>query len=95
VLHYIPATLRAGVFGNYKRFTSDGGLNVISVFVKKPFIPKAPDAETTAQKWISGELFSHYHDWRIEYCTEEIFDCNSSGVPHQHAVNRMIARKIG
>jgi len=24
---------------------------------------------------------------------EEIFDCMSSGVPHQHAVNRLVARK--
>ena len=93
VLHYIPSSLRAEVFENYKTFTSPGGLNVFSVFVKKPFIAKAPDGEATAQKWISGELFSLYHDWRIEYCTEEIFDCNSSGVPHQHSVNRMIARK--
>jgi hypothetical protein len=33
------------------------------------------------------------HDERYEFCTEEIFDCMSSGVPHQHAVNRIIARK--
>ena len=93
VLHYIPPELRAEVFGNYKQFTRPGGLNVFSVFVRKPFIGKAPDSETTAQKWISGELFTHYHDWRIEFCTEQVFDCTSSGVPHQHAVNRMIARR--
>ena len=95
VLHYIPSALRSEIFENYKSFTSPGGLNVFSVFVKKPFIAKAPDGEATAQTWISGELFTHYHDWRIEYCTEEVFDCNSSGVPHQHAVNRMIAMKCG
>ncbi len=74
-------------------YTSPGGLNVFSVFVKKPFIGKAPDAEKTAYKWISGEILTYYHEWKIEYCTEEIFDCMSSGVPHQHAVNRIIARK--
>ena len=95
VLHYIPSALRSEIFENYKAFTSPGGLNVFSVFVAKPFIAKAPDGEATGQKWISGELFTHYHDWRIVYCTEEIFDCNSSGVPHQHAVNRMIAMKCG
>jgi tellurite methyltransferase len=93
VLHCIPEGLRAEVFENYKSFTSPNGLNVFSVFVKKPFIAKAPDSEATAQRWISGELFTYYHDWRIEYCTEEIFDCMSSGVPHQHAVNRIVARK--
>jgi tellurite methyltransferase len=28
----------------------------------------------------------------ILHCNEEIFDCNSSGVPHKHAVNRIIAQ---
>jgi tellurite methyltransferase len=85
VLHHIPRELR----------TAKNGLNVFSVFVKKPFIEKAPDAESTAHAYKSGELFTYYHDWKIEYCTEEIFDCMSGGRPHKHAVNRMIARKIG
>lgn len=94
VLHYISADIRASIFENYKDFTNTGGLNVFSVFVRKPFIARAPDGEPTAQKWISGELFSYYHDWAIEFCTEEIFDCNSSGIPHKHATNRIIAKKV-
>lgn len=35
----------------------------------------------------------YYWDWEILYCTEEIFDCMSSGIPHKHAVNRIIARR--
>ena len=93
VLQYIPQERRKDLFENYRKYTSPGGLNVFSVFVKKPFIEKAPDAEQTSNKWISGELLTYYHDWKIEYCTEDIFDCMSSGVPHQHAVNRIIARK--
>jgi len=92
-LHYIPAELREEIFQNYKEHTSDNGLNVFSVFVKKPFISKAPDGETTSQKWISGELMTYYHDWKIEFSTEDIFDCMSGGIPHKHAVNRIIARK--
>jgi len=94
VLHYIPPHLRKQILENYKIHTNEGGLNVLSVFVKKPFIGKAPDAEETAQTWTSGELFSYYHDWKIEYLTEEIFDCMSGHIPHKHAVNRMIARKL-
>ena len=93
VLQYVPAERRKDLFANYRQFTSPGGLNVFSVFVKKPFLGKAPDAEKTAHKWISGELLTYYHDWKVEFCTEEIFDCMSSGVPHQHAVNRIIARR--
>lgn len=67
---------------------------MLGVFVKKPFIEKAPDSEATAHKWISGELFTYYKDWEIEYCTVEIFNCMSSGVPHKHCIDNMTARKI-
>jgi tellurite methyltransferase len=93
VLQYVPSEQRNDLFANYREHTNAGGLNVFSVFVKKPFVGKAPDAEKTANKWISGELFTYYHDWKIEFCGEEIFDCMSSGVPHQHAVNRIVARR--
>ena len=93
VLQYIPEDLRAEVLANYRHFTNPTGVNALSVFVKKPFIARAPDGERTSHKWISGELLGHYHDWRIEYTTEDIFDCMSSGMPHQHAISRVIARK--
>jgi tellurite methyltransferase len=83
------------LFENYKRFTTDGGLNAFSLFVRKPFIARAPDGDPNTEPWRSGELFTLYHDWRIDYCEERIFDCMSSGVPHQHATNRVIARKEG
>ena len=92
VLQYIPENLRSEILGNYRQFTNSEGINALSVFVSKSFIPRAPDEEQTSHKWISGELLTHFNDWRIEYTTEEIFDCNSSGVPHQHAISRVIAR---
>ena len=94
VLHYIPQELREEIFENYKSHTTKNGLNVFSVFVKKPFIERAPDGESIAYKYRSGQLYTYYHDWEMEYCVEDIFDCMSSGVPHKHAVNRMIARKV-
>lgn len=94
VLQYIPAKKRQAIFDQYKEHTSIDGLNVFSVFVKKPFIEKAPDGEKSAHYWYSGELLNLYRDWKIEYSVEEIFDCMSSGIPHKHAVNRVIARKI-
>lgn len=94
VFHLIPRALRGEVFSHFKERTTDGGLNVFSVFVRKPFIGKAPDSDPGAEPWLSGELLTLYHDWKIEYCTEEIFDCMSGGIPHQHAMSRMIARKV-
>lgn len=93
VLQYVPQEQRQELLANYHEYTCPGGLNAFSVFVKKPFIPEAPDAEETSHRWLSGEVMTYYHNWRIEFCTEEIFDCMSSGIPHRHAVNRMIARK--
>lgn len=68
-------------------------LDVVFSTGVQPFIAGAPDAESTSHSWISGELLNHYQDWRIEFTTEEIFDCMSSGVPHQHAISRVVARK--
>ncbi len=93
-LHYLPPERRAEIFQNYKNFTNKGGINAFSVFVKKPFIEKAPDADPNAYFFKSGEIMTYYWDWEILYCTEEIFDCNSSNIPHKHAVNRIIAKKI-
>jgi tellurite methyltransferase len=93
-LQYIPPDMRAPLLEHYKQNTNTGGLNVLSAFVKKPFIEKAPDAESSAHQWISGELFTHYHDWRLDFCTETIFDCMSSGVPHKHAMDQLIAKRL-
>jgi tellurite methyltransferase len=93
VLHSSDPTVRAELFADYQRHTNPGGLHMFSVFVEKPFIPPAPDQDPSSHPWRSGELLGYYADWRIEWCTEEIVDCMSSGVPHRHAVDRIAARK--
>lgn len=93
VLHYIKPDLRQQIFQNYKQYTHEGGLHVFNVFVKKPFIALPPEKEPNAHPWISGELLTYYHDWEILKFEEVIFDCQSSGIPHQHAMNRVISRK--
>ena len=90
-LHYLPPEVRDQRFQSYKNHTSPNGINAHSVFVGKPFLPRAPDAEETAYLFKSGELMSYYWDWEILHCKEEIFDCTSSGVPHKHAIDRIIA----
>ena len=94
VLHSSHPSIRSELFENFKAFTNEGGLHVFSVFVTKPFIQPPPDGDANSHLWKSGELFLLYHDWKIEWCVEEIFDCMSSGIPHQHAVNRIVAKKL-
>ena len=87
---------RRELMENYLSHTAPGGMHAINVFVEKPFIPAPPDEEVNKenwQNWISGELFTWYRDWVIEDCREEIFDCNSSGIPHKHCMDTIFARK--
>ena len=92
-LQYLPPEVRGQRFQNYKDRTSPDGIHALSVFVEKPFIPRAPDSNATEYLYKSGELMGYYWDWEILYSVEKIFDCMSGGIPHRHAVNRIIARR--
>lgn len=94
VLHYIKPEYRDEIFSNYKQFTNINGMHFFNAFVQKPFIAPPPEKETNAYHWKSGELLMHYHDWLIHSCPERIFDCLSSGVPHQHAMSELVAQKL-
>lgn len=97
VLHFLPDTRRKELCHSLKEYTADGGINVLNVFVQKPFIKHAPDQTKDEEKrhlWYSGELFEYYHDWMFHTCREEIFDCNSGGIPHKHCMDTLIAQKI-
>ncbi len=97
VLHYLAPEKRGTVLERLKAHTAPHGLHVMNVFVEKPFIGPAPDAEpaeTDHPACKSGELFMHYHDWQLHKTEELIFDCQSSGVPHKHCMDIMIAEKM-
>ncbi len=96
VLHFIPQTDREELCNSLKAHTTDIGINALNVFVQKPFITRAPDSTRDEEKrhpWKSGELFGYYHDWLFHTCREEIFDCNSGGIPHRHCMDTLIAQK--
>lgn len=96
VFHYLPFDLRQSLIDNLKEHTEINGLNVINVFVGKPFISPAPDMEKEELQvdiWKPGELFTYYHDWLFHKSEEIVFDCNSSGTPHKHCKNVLIAEK--
>jgi len=79
---------------NYKAHVNNNGIAAFQVFVKKPFIQPPPEKKEKgiSHMWKSGQLFTYFHDWYIEHCTEYVFNCNSSGIPHRHAANRLFAR---
>lgn len=92
VLHYIKPELRDEIMMNYKSHVNADGIVAFHVFVEKPFIVPPPEKEDHSYLWKSGQLFTYFHDWYIEHCTEYVFNCNSSGIPHRHAANRVFAR---
>lgn len=89
-LHYIPQALRGEILSNYKQFTTSGGIHAFTVPINKPFLPKDPDADELEQDWRSGEILTYYHDWKIEFFTEQILDDKSG---YKFPVNRLIARE--
>lgn len=88
-LHYIPQGLRKEIISNYKHFTNPGGVHAFMVPIYKPFLPKNPQDDPLELDWISGEILTYYHDWKIEYFTEEILDDRDSG--YKWPFNRIIA----
>lgn len=94
VLHYVKPELRDEIMKNYQEHTNENGLHAFQLFVKKPFISPPPEHEQHMHYWRSGELFLYYHDWLIKSCSEHIFECHSSGIPHHHAGNRICAVNV-
>ena len=93
-LQFLPIEQRSKHFEKYKQHTRIGGINTHLVFVEKSFIQVAPDWEKNEFFYKSGELAGYYHDWEIIYCGENIIDCTSANIAHQHAVSSIIARRI-
>lgn len=97
VLHFTRQTERKELCDSLKMHTASNGINALNVFIKKPFIKRASDStrdEGKRHPWHSGELFEYYHDWLFHICREEIFDCNSGGIPHKHCMDTLIAQKV-
>ena len=96
VFHYITPEIRNEVISSLKEHTVVNGINVINVFVDKPFINNPPDYEMKEFEnppWHSGELFTYYHDWMFHKNDERIFDCNSGGILHKHCMDVLIAER--
>jgi tellurite methyltransferase len=87
VFHYVQTPLRDEVIDNYKAFTRPGGMHAVLVPVVKPFVVTDPEADKEELTWHSGEILTHYHDWRIEFFEERIVPEGN----HQFAMNLLVA----
>ena len=92
-LTYIAPWMRPAAFEHFKLHTRAGGFHAVNAFVEKPFIPTPPDWGDNEHFYRSGELLAIYWDWKIVRFEETVFDCDSSGVPHRHAMDVLVAQK--
>ncbi len=78
---------------NAKKHTNQGGIHIIHIFTNK--VPASPDIAPFAVGLADeGEIKEIYDDWEILQFKTYVFDDEHPGVPkHQHAVNKIVARK--
>ncbi len=79
-------------FEKLKTMVNPDGIVYFNVFVDKPFLPLPPDWDKEEKMWKTGKLFSYFTDWEILKLDEVIFECNSSGIKHQHCMDTVIAK---
>ncbi len=92
-LQYIQPRRRNHQFEHLKDQTTPGGLNIMCTFVQHPQVDIAPDWGENEYLYQREELQGYYLGWDVLYSNEFVFDCNSSNIPHQHAVCTIIAKK--
>lgn len=92
-IQYLEDDKIDGFFAKVQKMTRPNGINWFNVFVDKPFIPLPPDWDVYEKLWPAAKLFTYYPDWLFERIDEYIYECHSSGVPHLHCMDVLVARK--
>lgn len=93
-IQYLRDEEKDSFFAKIRAMTRPNGLHYFNVFVDKPFLPLPPDWDREEKMWKTGELFSHYADWRIHRLDEVIFEDDSNGVPHHHCMDNILAELV-
>lgn len=94
VLHLPEKAVRDKFIIQVQDHTRIGGYNVIGVFTNK--LPATPDnAPFTKSLFSVGELPLKYKDWEIVHHLEGTFkDTHPGDIHHEHAYERIIAKRI-
>lgn len=94
VLHLPFKNVRDEFIEKMQNHTNPGGYNFVGIFTDR--LPATPDnAPFTNSLFEVGELPKKYNGWEIAHHLEGIFsDTHPGGIRHEHAYERIIARKI-
>lgn len=93
VLHLPEKAVRDAFLHKARAHTKPGGLHFIGIFTNR--LPATPDNRPfTKSLFDVGELPAQYAGWDIIHHLEDIFhDEHPGGLKHEHAYERIIARK--
>jgi len=94
MLHLPEKIYRDEFISKAQENTKIGGVHFIAVFTNR--LPATPDnAPFTKSLFDVGELPNKYNGWEIIHHLENTFsDEHPGGIKHEHAFERIIARKI-
>jgi tellurite methyltransferase len=93
VLHLCDKAARDLFIRRAMQHTAPGGFNAIGIFTNR--LPATPDmAPFTKSLFDVGELSARYADWELVHHWEGIIEDSHPGdIHHQHAYERIIAKK--
>ncbi|MBR4878809.1 MAG: methyltransferase domain-containing protein [Clostridia bacterium] len=93
VLQYIAKEKQQGIIEKLKRYTAQGGYNIIAVFTDEEPIPDdLKDAMVGVFR--EGEIKKYYADWEtVMFQSYKFNDEHENGLKHCHALNKIIAKK--
>lgn len=94
VLHLPEKAVRTAFIRKMQEHTRPGGYNAVGIFTNR--LPATPDnAPYTHSLFDVGELPALYAGWELVHHLEGTFqDTHPGGIHHEHAFERIIARRI-
>lgn len=92
-VQYIVPDNRTQRFEHFKDRTPPGGIHAILTFVDHPDVAIAPDWGDNEYLYASGELPGYYEGWECFHAGGFVFEDDSGGIPHQHAVEEYVLQK--
>lgn len=93
-MHFVPRHAWKQFIAEAKANTRIGGIHIMQIFTDTVPITEdlAPFAVGMAKE---GELAAQYQDWEILECRAYVFDDQHDHLPlHQHAANKLVARRL-
>lgn len=94
-VQYIEPANRAQRFERLREQTAPGGIHALLTFVEHPDVPPAPDWGDNEYLYAPDELRGYYEGWECLHARGFVFDDDSGGVPHRHAVEEYVFEKPG